>query len=418
MNWHRLLLTIPLLVFVSACGAGDDIAPAPVAARLCAETVDYGTVFTGGSGAGELIQVQIDTRAMTYRIAYLASPVPTTTGTVTPTRASPPDNVVSGTLSQETLLPTARQNRCAFRLDNASLDPARPARFFLGDGVLGGAIPGAEIAFAGVAGVGVVPRTRFPYYPFIAFSQQSTNLAEIAGTYSMLGYHKVPSQNFLPVAVDAMLTIHADGSFVACDNNGVRAGGCQQLGTNFVLLSDSPAFESGRFLGQAAPTQAVDGPKARGILVVGKTRGQLVPVLVRVGIADPSIHAPPGTPPKTPLADDESGIALLAPRAAVEAGSRNGQYVGVDSNFGYRAMALIGSQSTLLDPFNPSQASLASALDLDFAQATPGVVSVKHSGAFANGRSPGKMIFVGSAFGYLDDSNPSDPYFAMGAFAQ
>jgi Protein of unknown function (DUF2957) len=418
MTWHhRLILTIPLSVVVSACGAGDDIAPAPVAAALCAETVDYGTVFTGGTGAGELIQMQIDTNAMTYRITYLASPVPTTTGTVTPTRANPPDNVVSGTLRQETLLPTERQNRCAFRLENASLDSIRPARIFLGDGVLGGTVPGAEIAFSGVAGVGVVPKTRFPYYPFIAFSQQSTDLAEIAGTYTMLGYHKLPSQNFLPVEVDATLTIHADGSLVQCDNNGIRAGKCQQPGTNLALRQDSPAFESHRFVGQTAPTQAVDGPQAQGILVVGKTRGELVPVLVRVGVADPSIHAPPGSPPKTPLADDESGIALLAPQAVIGAGSRNGQYVGVDSNFSYRAMALIGRQSTLLDPFHPSQASLASALDLDFAQPTPGVVSVKRAALGSTGLA-GKMIFAGAAFGYLDNANPRDPYFAMGAFAQ
>jgi Protein of unknown function (DUF2957) len=362
--------------------------------------------------------VQIDTMAMTYRITYLASPVPATTGTVTPTRSSPPGNTASGTLSRETLLPTEKLNRCTFRLENASLDPARPARIFFGDGMLGGAIPGAEIAFAGVAGVGVVPNARFPYYPFIAFAEQSTSLTEIAGTYSMLGYHKIPSQNFLPVAVDASLTIRADGSFVECDSNGVHAGQCRQPGTNFALRNDSPAFESGRFFGQAAPTQAVDGPQARGILIVGKLRRQLVPVLVRVGAADPSIHAPPGAAPKTPLADDESGIALLAPQAPVRAGSQNGEYVGVDSNFAYRAMALVGTQSTLLDPFNPSQASLAAALDLDYSRATWGVVAVKSAKGFGDGASTGKIIFAGGAFGYLDETNPSAPYFAMGAFSQ
>jgi hypothetical protein len=151
----------------------------------------------------------------------------------------------------------------------------------------------------------------------------------------------------------------------------------------------------------------VDGPQARGILIVGKLRGQLVPVLVRVGAADPSIHAPPGAAPKTPLADDESGIALLAPQATVRAGSQNGEYVGVDSNFAYRAMALVGTQSTLLDPFNP-----------DFAQAARGVVPVKSVKGISDGASTGKIIFAGGAFGYLEETNPSAPYFVMGAFAQ
>ncbi|RDV00545.1 DUF2957 domain-containing protein [Trinickia dinghuensis] len=418
MMWRSLLSTALAALILPACGGGSGGGdpPAPVATRLCPQAVDYSTVFTGGAGSGELVQVQLDTTAMTYKITYLASPVPVTKGTVLPTRSSAPNNVVSGTLTQETLLPTEKLNQCAFRLNDASLDPTRPARVFLGEGVLGGTIPGAEIAFAGVAGVGVVPDTTFPYYPFIAFAQTSTNLAEIAGTYSMLGYHKVPSQNFAPVAVDASFTIDADGSFTECDNNGLYAGQCRQSGSNFAARTDSPTFETDRFTGQVAPTQAVNGPQAQGILIVGKLRGQLVPILIRVGAADPSIVSPPGSPPKTPLADDESGIAMLAPQANVAAGSQNGEYDGVDSDFAYRTTALMNGQATMLDPFNASIASLATPLDLDYAQSLPGLV--KTAKASAGATPTGKMIFTGGTIGYLDMSDPNAPYFAVSAFVQ
>lgn len=419
MIFRSLLSTALAAIVLSACGgssSGGD-APAPVEARLCPQAIGYDTVFTGGAGSGELVQVQLDTKAMTYQITYLASPVPVTKGTVLPTRASAPNNVVSGTLTQETLLPTTKLNQCAFRLDKASLDPARPARVFLGEGVLGGTIPGAQIAFAGVGGVGVVPDTTFPYYPFIAFSQTSTHLSEIAGTYSMLGYHKAPSQNFVPVAVDAAFTINADGSFTECDNSGLYAGQCRQSGTNFVTRADSATFETHHFTGQIAATQAVQGPQARGILIVGKLRSQLVPILIRVGAADPSIVSPPGSPPKTPLADDESGIAMLAPQSAVAANSLNGEYVGVDSNFAYRTTALINSQATMLDPFNASQAALATALDLDYRQTLAGLIATKKRTASA-ATSPGKMIFSGGMIGYLDTTDPGAPYFAVSAFVQ
>lgn len=416
---HRNLLSTALAAFVlCACGGGSGgDPPAPVVTRLCPQAVDYSTVFTGGAGSGELVQVQLDTMAMTYKITYLASPVPVAKGTVLPTRSSAPNNVVTGTMTQETLLPTTKLNQCAFRLDNASLDATRPARVFLGEGVLGGTIPGAEISFAGVAGVGVVPDTTFPYYPFIAFAQTSTSLAEIAGKYWMLGYHKVPSQNFAPVAVDSSVTIHADGSFTECDNTGLYEGQCRQSGTNFAARTDSPTFETRRFTGQVAPTQAVNGAQAQGVLIVGKLRGQLVPILIRVGAADPSIVSPPGSPPKTPLADDESGIAMLAPQANVAAGSQNGEYVGVDSNFAYRTTALMSAQAAMLDPFNASLASLATSIDLDYTQALPGLVKAKATSA-ASGAGVGKMIFSGGTIGYLDTSDPSAPYFAVSAFVQ
>lgn len=142
MQWRKWLVVLACAPMVTACGGGGDDSPAPVIQRLCPQAIDYNTVFTGGSGSGELVKVQLDTTKMTYQITYLASPIPVKTGTVAPTRDTAPNNVQTGTLTQETALPTEKLNQCAFRLNNASLDPSRPARFFLGQGVLGGTIPG------------------------------------------------------------------------------------------------------------------------------------------------------------------------------------------------------------------------------------------------------------------------------------
>jgi hypothetical protein len=405
MKWKflaALALTAPL---VTACGGGGGSSPAPVVQALCPTTLDYSTVYTGGGGDGELVKLQLDTTKMTWQVSYIESPIPATTGTVTPTRAG---ETVSGTLTQVTQLPTAKLNQCAYQLNGASLDPNRPARVFVGEGVAGGTIPGAQIQFGGVLGVGAVPDTTFPYYPFIGFSSIETNIANVAGTYNQLGYHQVPSQNFLPVAVDTKITINADGTWTECDNSGVNAGKCQQPGTNLVQSSDqSGAFETDNFQGQAKATLATT-PAAKGFMIVGKLRGQLVPILVRTGVANPAAL----------LADDESGISILAPQSSIAVNSQNGEYIGVDSQFDYRTTALEGTEATLLDPFNASQASLATALDLDFTEATPGVVTTTQVGASTGTTPTGKMIFTGGIFGYLDLTTPASPYFTIGAFVQ
>ncbi|RQR25992.1 DUF2957 domain-containing protein [Burkholderia sp. Bp9143] len=413
-HWMAAASLAPVLV---ACGGDGDPPPAPVV-RLCPQTIDYNTVFIGGSGSGELVKVQLDTTKMTYRMTYLASPVPTTTGTVQPTRDMAPANVVDGTLADETGLPTVKLNQCTFRMRNASLDPSRPARLFLGEGVLGGAIPGATIQFDGVIGVGRIPKTTFPYYPFISFSSLETDLSKIAGTYNQLGYHQVPSQNFQPVALDQQVTIHADGSYVETDNFGKKNGG-QPLASSatvnqpFTLRADAPAFQSPNYQPQLPPTlAALDPAKAgKGIMIVGKLRNQLVPIFIRTGAANADLTQGP------PSADDESGISFLSPRTAIAPGSQNGEYTGVDSAFNYRATALVGAQATLLDPFNASQAALTRALNLDYTQQVPGVVTTVHADAAA-GTATGKFVFTGGVFGFLDMADTSNPYFTVGAFVQ
>ncbi|WGY71139.1 DUF2957 domain-containing protein [Burkholderia cepacia] len=417
MNLKHWMAAASLAPVLAACGGDGDPPPAPVV-RLCPQTIDYNTVFIGGSGSGELVKVQLDTTKMTYRMTYLASPVPTTTGTVQPTRDMAPANVVDGTLADETGLPTVKLNQCTFRMQNASLDPTRPARLFLGEGVLGGAIPGATIQFDGVIGVGKIPKTTFPYYPFISFSSLETDLTKIAGTYNQLGYHQVPSQNFQPVALDQKVTINADGSYTETDNFGKKNGG-QPLASSatvnqpFTLRPDAPAFQSLNYQPQIPPTlAALDPAKAgKGILIVGKLRNQLVPIFIRTGAANADLTQGP------PSADDESGISFLGPQTPIAQGSQDGEYTGVDSAFNYRATALIGAQATLLDPFNASQAALTRALNLDYTQKVPGVVTTVHADA-ASGPATGKFVFTGGVFGFLDMADTSNPYFTVGAFVQ
>ncbi|WP_176058881.1 DUF2957 domain-containing protein [Paraburkholderia sp. BCC1876] len=414
MNWRFLSVLALAAPLLGACGGGGGGDGPVTEVRLCPSSLDYTTTFTGGGGDGELVKLQLDTTKMTWQINYVESPIPATTGTVVPTRAG---QTASGTLTQETLLPTNKLNQCAFRLNGASLDPTRPARIFVGEGVAGGTIPGAEISFGGILGVGAVPDTTFPYYPFIGFSSIETNLANVAGTYNQLGYHQVPSQSFAPVAVDSRITINADGTWTECDNSGINAGKCQQPGGNFAPAADgSGAFQTNNFLGQAKPTLAAT-PEARGYMIVGKLRGQLVPILVRTGAANSSVTVPQNGA-LGPYADDESGISILSPQTSVTVGSQNGEYIGVDSQFDYRTTALTGTQATLLDPFNASQASLATALNLDFTQAVPGVVTTTQVGASTGTTPTGKMIFTGGVFGYLDLTNAASPYFTIGAFVQ
>ncbi|KVP00892.1 hypothetical protein WJ83_15020 [Burkholderia ubonensis] len=413
MKRNLILAATVAAPLLSACGgSGSDNPPPLVEDRLCPAALDYGTVYTGGAGSGELVKLQLDTTKMTWQVSYIESPVPRTTGTVTPTRAGTVD---SGTLTQETLLPTNKLNQCAFRLNGASLDPSRPARIFVGFGVAGGTIPGKEIQFGGVLGQAAVPDTKFPYYPFIGFSAIETNLANLAGTYSHVGFGEVPSQQFAPVSIDAKVTINADGTWIKCDSTGQFAGTCRQPGTNLAQSTDgSGAFQTNNYQSQVKPTLSTL-PQGKGFMIVGKLRNQLVPILVRTGVANPNVQ-PDGNGVPGLTADDESSISILAPQTAITVGSQNGEYIGVDSAFNYRTTALINNQATLLDPFQPSQASLATPLDLDYTQKVPGTVTTVHTGAGST-TPTGKFIFTGGVFGFLDNAS-STPYFTIGAFVQ
>lgn len=399
---------------LAACGGGGgggDSAPATPAAattRLCPASLDYSTAFTGGTGSGELVKMQIDTTKMTWQVTFLDSSVPRKTGTVYPTRSDPTNgqNVMSGTLSAETTLPTEKLNQCAYTLNGASLDPSRPAKLFVGMGVVGGTIPGARIQFNGMLGAGAVPDTTFPYFQFIGFAQTETDLPKIAGQYNGSGFHEVPSKNFQTVAQDYRMALAADGSFTVCDN---ATGKCERKGNNFTATSNGALLSTNYKAESQPPT--LGATMGRAYLIVGKLRGQLVPIMIRVGYAND------GSGPGPLGADDEIGIGMMSPAVSVTQGSVNGEYVGVDSNFQYRVTALVGADATMMDPFHPADASLAIPYKLDYSQTVAGVVTTTRRDAAAGSPPTGKIMFTGGVFGFLESRNGS-PYFTVGAFVQ
>ncbi|CAG9175332.1 hypothetical protein LMG32289_03290 [Cupriavidus pampae] len=409
----RALLAAGTVLALAACGGGEgggssSAAPASTVVRLCPATVNYSTPYLGGTGSGELVKVQIDTKQMTWAVTFLDSSVPRTTGTVQPTRSDTTSgsNMMSGTLTQETGLPTDKLNQCAFRLNGASLDPARPARLFLGEGVMGGTIPGARIQFNGVAGAGAVPDTTFPYFQFIGFSQIESDLTKVAGNYNGSGFHEVPSKGFQWVGQDYRMALAADGSFTVCDN--AMGGTCRQKGNKFTVHA-SGALLSTNYEGELPPT--LGGTQGHAYLIVGKLRGALVPVMIRVGYANSSFTnlQPIG-------ADDEIGIGMMAPAVSTTQGAVNGEYIGVDSDFEYRTTALVGQDAAMLDPFRASDATRAIALKLDYSQTMPGVVTTLRKDGTAT-TPVGKFMFTGGVFGCLETRSGS-PYFTIGAFVE
>ncbi|AOZ04602.1 DUF2957 domain-containing protein [Cupriavidus malaysiensis] len=381
--------------------------------RLCPAAIDYSTPYIGGSGAGELVKVQLDTARMTWQVTFLDSSVPRKTGTVQPSRSdtSSGSNVMSGTLSQETGLPTDKLNQCAFRLNGASLDASKPARMFVGMGVAGGTIPGARIQYTGLPGTVNVPDTTFNYFQFIGFTQTETDLSKVAGYYNGLGFHEVPSQNFKQVSQDYTMALASNGSFSVCQN---ATGTCSQRGNNFVAQAASGTLLSNNYAGEVSPS--IGTVQGRAYLIVGKLRGQLVPVMIRVGYANDNLSGsllgggPFG-------ADDEIGIGMMAPASRIGVGSVNGEYVGVDSNFAYRTTALVDAAATMLDPFQASNASLATPYTLNYTQTVAGVVTTTRRDAAAGSGPFGKLVFTGGVFGFLE-AQSSGPYFTIGAFVQ
>ncbi len=416
MEWRSILLAASAGACLYGCGGGGGgsdgasgssaNSTTPVAVTLCPTSLDYSTVYTGGSGAGELVTVQLDTSAMTWKISYLKSPLPAQAGTATPTRDNAPFNVATGTLTPETTLPTKKLNQCAYRLDGASLDPNTPARIFVGEGVAGGAIPGASLAYTSPFGTGTINPKTYPYYPFLGFSQLETNLANLAGKYNELGIHTVPTQDYKAVALDAQYTIGADGSFSECPN--ISGASCRSGSGKFTPHSPDNTFWAADYPDQITPTVSTNAPQGTGILIVGKLRNQLVPLLVRVGKADPS----------TFVVDDESGIAVLSPQSVITSGTQDGEYIDVDADLQYRTALLVGPQMSLLDPFDPSNASLAATYNLDYSQSVAGVLQVTPATAVSGTAPTGKLIFTGGVMAYLNTADASAPYFTAGAYVE
>jgi hypothetical protein len=463
----RVILSLTFsAALLAGCSGGSnnhgDTAPV-VSNALCPSTLDYSTTWIGGSGSGEVVKVQLDTTRMTWQITYVESVVPVAKGTAEPSRAG---QVMSGTLSHETGLPTQSLNDCTFRLNGADVtatsatgadtfddNSSSPARVFVGQGIMGGVLPGKEVQYNGISvpvvgTIAPIPDITFRYFPFLAFSQVDTSLSALVAQspYTQLGFSVTMTQNFATAPINAKWVFKSDGSYTKCDSTGQNAGKCVSSNTQvsgspvnepFVQSTDgSGAFESDNYQGQLAPYKmpalaALVYPNntaaGKAFMIVGKVRGGDVPLLIRRGTVNiPTIF---GGTSSTTNVDDEVGISLMQPQANVAAGSVNGEYITVDSSlnataqypggndnqFNYRAILVTGTGATLIDPFNPSSAATATALTIGYTStATPGALSVSQ-GASA---PTGTMIFGSGAVAYLDQSNPNVPYFTAGAFVQ
>ncbi|PCE30597.1 DUF2957 domain-containing protein [Burkholderia ubonensis] len=359
--------------FIAGCGGGDDPAPInvsqcsgstcppsgpatqpPVVAKLCPDALDYTTTYTGGAGSGEYVKVRFDTTKQTYQMQFIESSVPTSAGQINSTRAG---LTISGAFHRPTNLPTAEQNRCAFVLDSGAtsdgayavtINRTDPPMLFVGNGVVGGGIPGATIAFAGIelipgVTIGVVPSRSFDFYPFIGFIETETDFSKVAGNYNELGIHLQPSgttfqstqpQGWQPDVVNWNQTLNADGS---CTITAGSDYSCQTTGTPWTLRTNADGSPDNVFVsrsaggaypgaGQTQPTVAFTPTQAKGIMIVGKLNGVRVPVVIRVGYA----FAAPGNPFGS-VADPEVGISVLAPATALPANAMQGGFIGATS---------------------------------------------------------------------------------------
>lgn len=490
------MLSVALLS--SGCGGGGSDDPAPIAstpctsntcsrsgattapstaAALCPASLDYGTTFTGGSGSGEYIKVRFDTSKKQYQMTFVESEVPTSAGQVNGTRAGftivgdfdTADRYqvanAQGAATTPLKLPTAEQNRCAFVLKNGQtadgsykvvINPNDPPMLFVGNGIVGGGIPGSTVQFDGISlapgvQVAVVPRKTFDYYPFIAFSHTVTDFSKVAGHYNELGIHFTPSGgNFQTTAanpvgiplgwqVDGIQlteTINADGS--CTPDSGQTYTSCPTTGANWVPRMNADGSPDHVFtsaanldlgLGNVYPDagagqlqSAFASNRAHGILIAGDLNGQVVPVVIRVGYA----HS--GTGLSDSSVDDQLGISLLAPAHKLDSWSLAGAFIGANSvtacglvsayaatsasppifegaclddtttthaGVNYTSTLFEGASAAFLDPFTSTAATNFS---LDFTQTQPGLVKVTALNPFTSGAA---SIFQAGDTGYL-----------------
>ncbi|MDS0856672.1 DUF2957 domain-containing protein [Burkholderia pseudomultivorans] len=336
----------------SACGpSGPSTTPA-VVNKLCPDSLDYSTTYTGGSGSGEYVKVKFDTTKLTYQMQFIDSSVPNSSGQVNNTRAG---LTINGTFVHPTNLPTAEQNRCAFVLGDgqtsdgaykATINPADPPMLFVGNGVVGGGIPGSTIQFDGIdfvgLKVGAVPSRTFDFYPFIGFTDTETDFTKLAGTYNEAGIHLAPngsnvfsSSGWAPIVVNWNETFGADGSCTITEGSDYS---CQTTGTPWTLRKNADGSPDNVFVsnvpenagtypvaGQAQPF-GLAASKAHGIMIVGKLNGALVPIVIRVGYS----HADPNDT-FSAVADAEIGISMLAPAQPVAANALKGGFIGATS---------------------------------------------------------------------------------------
>lgn len=392
--------------FFAGCGGGNSDDPGPINASqcsgsscppsgsnttpsqnvtLCPASLDYTSTYSGGAGSGEYLKVRFDTTKKTYQMQFVESSVPTLPNEINTTRAG---LTISGTFHNATTLPTAEQNRCSFVLDNGAtadgtykvtINPADPPMIFVGNGgVMGGSIPGATISFPGIValgGLGKVPSRTFDFYPFIAFTNTETDFTKVAGNYNELGIHLSPvGGNYQdgsspigwePDVINWNQTFNADGSCTITPGSDYS---CQTTGSPWTLRKNADGSNDTVFVsnavtnqfgtvsypaaGQAQALVIVAPSQAKGIMIVGKLNGALVPVVIRVGYAyiDPNSLL-------ASVADAEVGISVLAPSTQIAANSLQGGFIGATSASACGVVSFNGNLGTAAQAgpaFNPN----------------------------------------------------------------
>lgn len=459
--------TLVLPVVLAACGGGKADDPAAVAvpqcsgsscppqgqpagtpvvgAKLCPDTLDYSTTYTGGSGSGEYIKMKFDSTKKQYQMTFIESAVPTSAGQVNNTRAGMTITGDYDNPSGAFALPTAEQNRCAIMLKNGktadgsysvTINPQDPPMLFVGQGIIGGGIPGATIQFDGLEPfpgflIGAVPSRTFDSYPFLGFSETVTDFKQVAGAYNELGFRVNPEGSFAqsadgqsmtgwsPTAIQASETLNADGSCTADSS----LYSCAMTGTPWTLRTNADGTPDNVFVSASSPLSTsypavgvgvlqllFSQSQAHGIMIVGKVNNQLVPVVIRVGYAH--TDANPLNITNNAL-DDQLGISLLAPATKIAQTTLSGGYIGANSASACGVVTSIGQGSTAIyyngqlvyvavgtcgdgsasfnagvnygatlfqSPsaalLNPFTSALSSNFSLDFTQTQPGLVKV------------------------------------------
>jgi hypothetical protein len=466
----------------NACSSASAAMQRPAATALCPASLDYGTTFTGGTGSGEYIKVKFDTSKKQYQMTFVESAVPASAGQVNATRAGltitgdyqTPDlyriKNAQGAAATPLKLPTAEQNRCAFVLENGrtadgtyeiAINPNDPPMLFVGNGIVGGGIPGSTVQFDGLeiapgVTVAAVPSKTFDYYPFIAFSRTVTDFSKVAGRYNELGIHFTPSGGAfqttastpagIPLGwqVDGIQlseTMSPDGSCTA--DSGQPYASCPTTGGNWSPRTNPDGSPDNVFTsaanidlgtgniypdaGAGALQAAFSGNQAHGIMIAGELNGQIVPVIIRVGYA----HA--GADLAHSSVDDQIGISLLAPAQKVPNASLSGAYIGANSvtacglvsayaptptlpsvfegaclddtttsnpGVNYTSTIFQGTSAAFLDPF---KSKAATNFALDFTQTQPGLVKATAQNDFTSGAA---TVFKTGDTGYLIKVGP------------
>ncbi|NHV31620.1 DUF2957 domain-containing protein [Burkholderia sp. D-99] len=379
-EWRKAILSCAVIAlpFVAGCGGGDDPGPInvpqcsgsacgpsgsittpPVVTKLCPDALDYTTTYTGGAGSGEYVKVKFDSTKMTYQMQFIESSVPTSAGQVNNTRAG---MTISGAFHHPTNLPTAEQNRCAAVLDSGvtsdgayavTINRADPPMLFIGNGVVGGGIPGATIGFAGLnlggMAIGYVPSRTFDFYPFIGFIATETDFSKVAGNYNEVGIHLSPlggagqspagPVGWEPDVVNWNQTFNADGTCTITQGSDYS---CQTTGAPWTLRKNADGSADNVFVsnglpnafgvlsypmaGQATSLILLASSQAKGIMIVGKLNGVRIPVVIRVGYTNVD-----AANPLMSVADAEVGISMLSSATAIGANSLKGGYIGATS---------------------------------------------------------------------------------------